>query len=209
MKWKNNKSLTTLLVNLILLSGLLVIWADKIERTFNAQVLSIEFFKIIGVNIISFIAIVLIFRLFEKLKIHYNNWFHIPTILTFILSSFLYIHYIKKIYENRIINGKLRQELALKIKPSSGLAYGTKAENLTVEEYGQISNLNWFPKVQDNAENIEYIYEYDGFLSDYSFTLSYNLPVESKIDTIEREKGELQIERVGNKRRIRYSEFEK
>ena len=84
-----------------------------------------------------------------------------------------------KIYTNRIVNGELRNKIIEKVKPvEMGLAYGNKAENLTNREYAEITKLKWFPKLPKEAENISYSYDYDGFLPDYDFSLSYDLPLD-------------------------------
>ena len=89
-----------------------------------------------------------------------------------------------------------------------GLAYGNQAKNLTSQEYTEITKIKWFPKLPKEAENISYSYDYDGFLPDYDFSLSYDLPLESKVDTMSYKddtfsKGR-SFEIIGNKKRVQY-----
>ncbi len=70
----------------------------------------------------------------------------------------------------------------------------------------------WFPKLPDEAFNINYTYGYDGFLPDYLFTLTYDLPAQIKVDTINIKKGDFSkyqsFVTVDNIKRVRYSEGE-
>ena len=92
------------------------------------------------------------------------------------------------------------------------LANGTKAENLTIKEYQQITKMHRFPKLPLEASNINYSYEYDGFLPDYLFTMTYDLPAEMTIDEINYRKGDFtkyqSFVTIGNIKRVTYSEGE-
>ncbi len=204
---KSIKYLVIVLINLIILTGLLAYWTDFVELTFNSFVRPIEFLKIIGFSLLSLIGIRIAIGFFRKRNSSIKNRIRISALITILISSFLYFNYSKKIYENRIQNGELRKELAMKIEPTNGLAYGTKANNLTFEEYQEITRIKWFPKLQKNADSISYYYTYDGFLPDYSFTVSYNLPKTIEIDSTEFKYGEIEIDTIGNKKRISYSEY--
>jgi hypothetical protein len=89
--------------------------------------------------------------------------------LTLLVSSYLHVDYSAKLLRNRIVNGKLRSQISQKIKPTKGLAHGMEAKNLSIIEYREIAKMNWFPKLPDQATGINYEYQYDGFLPDYSF----------------------------------------
>ncbi|WP_170234471.1 hypothetical protein [Bizionia saleffrena] len=132
----------------------------------------------------------------------------ISALITILISSFLYFNYSKNIYKNRIQKSELRKGLAMKIEPANGLAFGTKADNLTFDEYQEITRIKWFPKLQKNADSISYHYTYDGFLPDYSFNVSYNLPKNIGIDSTEFKYGKIKIDTIGNIKRISYSEYE-
>jgi len=144
---------------------------------------------------------------FRKRNTSIKNRIRISTLMTILISSFLYFNYAKKVYENQIQNGELRKELAMKIEPANGLAFGTKADNLTFREYEEITKIKWFPKMQKSADSISYYYTYDGFLPDYSFNVSYSLPNTVEIDSTEFKYGEIKIDTIGNKKRISYSEY--
>jgi len=201
------KYLLIVLLNLIVLTGLLAYWTDFVELTFNSLVRPIEFLKIIGFSLLSLIGIKIAIGFFRKHNTSIKNRIIISSLVTLLISSFLYFMYSKKIYENRIQKVELRKKLALKIKPANGLANGTEADNLTFEEYEEITKINWFPKLQKDADSISYYYTYDGFLPDYSFYLSYNLPNTIAVDSTEFKYGKIEIDPIGIKKRIRYSEF--
>jgi len=198
-------------VNAILLTILLALWTDKLELTFNDTVRPREFIKIIGFSLTSLIGIRILVSLFRNRNITKKS-FKIKTaaLLTILISSYLYIDYSSKIL-NVIRNRQLRNQIAEKILPSTGLAYGTKSDNLTIQEYQEIAKLNWFPKLPAEAANIKYTYEYDDFLPDYSFTLTYELPVQMKVDTINYQNGDISryqtIIIINNIKRITYSEY--
>lgn len=58
-----------------------------------------------------------------------------------------------------------------------------------------------------------YDYQYDGFLPDYSFSPTYDLPKEMKVDIINYESGNLKryraVELVDNVKRVTYYEEER
>lgn len=204
---KSIKYLVIVLINLIILTGLLAYWTDFVELTFNSLVRPIEFLKIIGFTLLSLIGIRIAIGFFRKRNTSFKKRIQISALITILTSSLLYFNYSKKIYENRIQKRELREKLAMKIEPANGLAYGTKANNLTFEEYQEITRIKWFPKLQKNADSISYYYTYDGFLPDYSFTVSYSLPNTIEIDSTEFKYGKIKIETIGNKKRISYSEY--
>lgn len=204
---KSIKYIAIVLINLIILTGLLAYWTDFIELSFNNWIRPIEFLKIIGFSLLSLIGIRIAIGFFRKRNTLIKYRIRASILLTFLISSFLYFNYSRKIYENRIQNGKLRKELAMKIEPANGLAFGTKADNLTFEEYEEITKIKWFPKLQKNADSISYYYTYDGFLPDYSFNVSYSLPKTIEIDSTEFKYGDVEVDTIGNKKRITYSEY--
>lgn len=80
-------------------------------------------------------------------------------------------------------------------------------DNLAFEQSEEITRIKWFPKLQKNTDSISYYYTYDGFLPNYTFSLSYNLPNNVEIDSTEFEYGKIEIDTIGNKKRISYSEL--
>ena len=201
-------------VNLLILTGMLAIWTDKLELEFNKSVRTTEFLKVIGISFLGLIIMANVISIFKKYKINsFKNRIGIYSILMLLISSYFYITYIKKIYKNRIVNGELRDVIMKKINPvEDGLGFGTKAEKLTGKEYAEITKTNWFKKLPKNAENIEYRYDYETFLNDYSFSVSYDLPKESKVDTLNYVNGSFSKKQsykvIGNKIRVTYYELQ-
>jgi hypothetical protein len=111
-----------------------------------------------------------------------------------------------------IVSRQIRNQIADKIKPSNELANGTKGDSLTIKEYQQITKIYWFPKLPNEASNIQYSYSYDGFLPDYLFTVKYDLPAQIKVDTINDKKGDFSKYQsfviIDDIKRVTYSESE-
>ena len=186
---KSLKYLTIAFVNILLLTAFLFFWTDELEMTFNYGVLVWEQLKIIGFGILSLIAMRFLVSYFRNKKIVDTGLkIKVALLLTFLVSSYLYVDYSSKIIKNVIVNGRLRKQIANKIKPSDKMS-GSKGENLTSLEYQTITEIYWFPKLPIEASNISYVYEYDGFLPDYLFELTYDLPKHLTVDTfnVERE----------------------
>ena len=211
---KSFKYLIIATVNLIVLTALLAFWTDRLELTFNDLVRPLEFLKILVFTALSLIGMRILVFYFRKKNIQATRTkLKSAVLLTLLISSYLYVDYSIKFVKNVIVNRKFRNEIADKIKPANGLANGTTAENLTIKEYQEIANMNWFPKLPIEATNIIYNYQYDGFLPDYSFSLTYDLPKEMKVDTINYESGDFSkyqtFEIVDNKKRVTYNEGER
>jgi hypothetical protein len=199
------------LLNLTILTILLALWTDRLELLFNGLVRPIEFLKIIGFTIASLIAMRLAVSFFRKRTItDVKSKLRIASFLTILVSSYLYINYSAKIVSNRIINGHLREQIAAKVHADEGNR--TKANDLTIQEYQQISKLTWFPQLPDNATNINYSYWYDGFLPDYIFELTYVLPKEAKVETFDIRQGDFMKSQtakiIGDKLEVTYIEGE-
>lgn len=210
---KSLKYLIVAFINVTLLTVLLALWTDRLELTFNDWVRPRESLKIVGFTIVSLIAIRILVSYFRHKSITTTSTkIKISALLTFLISSYLYIDYSTKVINNVILNGQFRNQIADKIKPSDIFAKGTKAESLTIKEYQQISKMYWFPKLPIEASNINYAYGYDGFLADYSFTLTYDLPAKIKVDTMNIKNGDFSqyqsFVTIGNINRVTYSEGE-
>jgi len=208
---KSLKYLIVAFINVILLTVLLALWTDRLELTFNDWVRPREFLKIIGFTVVSLISIRILVGYFRHRNITTTtSKIKISALLTFLISSYLYIDYSPKVINNVILNGQFRNQIADKIKPLNLLSNGTKADSLTIKEYQQITKMYWFPKLPDEAFNINYTYGYDGFLPDYLFTLTYDLPAQKKVDTINIKKGDFSkyqsFVTVDNIKRVTYSE---
>lgn len=200
-------------INLIILTTLLALWTDKLELIFNDFVRPIEFLKILGFSLLSLIAIRVMLYYFKKKNIYdTRKKLKSAILLSFLISSYLYVDYSIKIVKNIVINREFRNQITTKIKPVYKLAYGTKADNLNIREYQEISNINWFPKLPLEATNIKYSYEYDSFLPDYSLSLIYDLPKEMKVEIINYKNGDFSksqtFEVIGNNKHVTYNECE-
>jgi len=209
---KSLKYIAVVLVNFIVLSILLTLWTDKFELLFNDWVRVFEFSKLIGLSIFGLIVLRFAVSVFRSLKIkNYKRKIGISTGLILVISGYFYVDYCTKIYYNRFVNSTLRNSVTKKVKPVEyGLSYGNQGEHLTAKEYEEIMKLKWFPKLPKHAENISYSYDYDGFLPDYDFSLSYDVPKEITIDTMHYEDGTFSKSRTfevkGNKKRVTYHE---
>jgi hypothetical protein len=193
------------------LTALLAFWTDELELAFNDFVRLKEFFKIIGFTTLSLIGMRMILYYFRKKNVHTTRTkYKAAILLTLLISSYLYVDYSVKFVKNVIIDRQFRKEIADKIKPADGLANGTTAENLTIKEYQKIASMNWFPSLPLEATNIMFDYQHDELLPDYSFSLTYDLPMKMKIDTINYESGDFTkyqtFEIIGNTKRVFYSE---
>lgn len=210
---KSLKYLFIATVNLTVLTILLLFWTDKLELTFNPIVRIVEFSKILAFTGLSVIGMKMLVYYFQKKNIQATKTkVKSAILLTLLISAYLYCDYSINFVNNVIVNRQFRNEIANKIKPSIGLANGTKAENLTSKEYQKIIELNWFPELPIEATNIKYDYQYDGFLPDYSFSLTYDLPKETKVDSINYKSEDFTkfqtFEILDNKKRITYFEEE-
>ncbi|CAN5578375.1 hypothetical protein BH11BAC5_BH11BAC5_28510 [soil metagenome] len=207
---KSYKYLVIAIVNLTVLTILLAIWTDELELRFNDSATLIEIIKIIGFTFLTLIGMRMLVSFFRNKNITRTSFkIKISVLLTFLISSYLYTGYIAKIYSNVIINGQFRRQIAKKISDTKMLN-GTKGENLTFIEYQQITKMSRFPTLPAEASNIQYAYDYDGFLPDYSFSLKYDLPKEMKVDTIDYKNEDFtqfkSFEIIGDKKRVTYFE---
>jgi len=209
---KSLKYIAVVLVNFIVLSILLTLWTDKFELFFNDWVRVFEFLKLIGLSIFGLIVLRFAVSVFRSLKIKSRKRkIGISIGLILVISSYFYVDYGTKIYYNRFVNSTLRNSVTKKVKPVEyGLSYGNQGERLTGKEYEEITKLKWFPKLSKHAENISYSYNYDGFLPDYDFSLSYDLPKEMAVDTMHYEDDTFSKSRtfevIGDKKRVTYYE---
>lgn len=210
---KSAKYLIIVVVNIIILTALLALWTDKLELIFNDWVRPREFIKIVTFSLVSLIAIRILVGIFRKRNITKRSLkLKISVLLTILISSFLYIDYSAKVISNVFINRQFRNQIAQKIKPFNELANGTQGSSLTIKEYQQITKMCGFPKLPDEASNIQYSYGHDQFLPDYSFTITYDLPIQNEVDAINYRKGDFSkyqsFVTTGNIKRVTYSESE-
>lgn len=208
---KSLKYVAIVLTNLILLFILLDLWVDAFEWEFNEEIFFSETFKLIGITVVTLMALRIV-------TLYYKNWSNLSSerkilmsiMIVVLINGKFYIDYSENIYQNQFINKELRESIMNKITPYEGSWFGYKAENLTSEEYKEITKVKWFPELPKEAKNISYDYEYEGFLPDYSFSLIYDVPLNTKVDTMKYNNESFSKSRsfevVGNMKRVTYSE---
>ncbi len=177
------KNLFILFINGCILTLLLALWTDELECAVNPGIRPFEFLKIIGITILT-LVVYGVFKSFKNLQDKLNNYSTGKqfTVITIITCLYLYLPYTVKVIENQMIDKELRVNLATKVKYSPWLAYGSKIDSMTISEYKIICRNNNFPKLPKEAKNINYSHSFDGFLPDYDFSLSYDLPLDYKVN---------------------------
>jgi len=171
------KYLTIVLANGVILTLLLALWTDALQLRFDDFVRPLEFLKILGFSTLSLVIVWLYSRALRKKGIvGLRTKLSGAIILTLLTSSYLYVGYTQRVISNVLINGSFRAQIATKIKPGGNLANGSHAKGLTGIEYQLVARLAGFPSLPPTADNIGYSFGYDGFLPDYSLTLTYDVP---------------------------------
>lgn len=208
---KSFKYLSIATVNLAVLTVLLAFWTDRLELIFHTFVRPLGFLKILGFTALSLIGMRILVYYFRKKNIQTTSTkIKSAILLTLLISSYLYVDYSVKFVNNVLINRQFRNNIADKIKPAQGLAKGTKAAHLTITEYQEISRISRFPEIPTEATDIEYVYEYDGLLPDYTFSLTYYLPMKLKVDTLNYKSGDYStyqtVNIIDNKKKVTYKE---
>jgi hypothetical protein len=169
---------------------MLLLWTDKFEVAFNEGVRTVEFLRILVFTMASLAAVYFVLLLLKKRKVSDASLkIKITALVTFLASSYLYIDYVAKVVDNRFVNQQLRENILKKVRPADQMAYGTRADSLSLREYKVVAGKRGYPKLPDAARNISYIDAYDGFLPDYYFSIAYEVPKEVKTDTFTVEKG--------------------
>jgi hypothetical protein len=205
------KYLIVNLVNVAILTTLLALWTDVLELNLHQFVRPVEFLKILAFSFLSLVCVgCYSFYLRKKGVKRVATRIKGAIILTALTSSYLYITYTERVISNVIINGRFREQLAAKIKPSVGLANGTKAAGLSNREYHTVAALTGLPPLSPTAGNIAYQYEFDGFLPDYFLMLTYEVPRETGVVAYDHSKGNWSctqsVSVIGDVERITYTE---
>jgi len=124
------------------------------------------------------------------------------------LSANLYSSYASKAY-NRLYHPAY-QTLGSKVTDAHRMAFGTTATGLTLEEYNLLRELQPFEAAPPQATNITYVYAYDGFLADYLFELSYDVPASTPVKVMDVEEDRFEktqrVDTLENHLRVHYSE---
>jgi len=205
------KYLIIVFANFLLLFALLNLWVDNFELEFNTDAIFIETLKLIGISVLSLIALGIAVLLYQQWNIKsLKRKMVISTLIVVVMSSHFYFTYGKKMYQHQFTNREVRTSALSKIKPYEGSWFGNKAEKLTSREYKEITKVKGFPELPEEAENISFDYEYEGFLPDYSFSLTYDVPLSIRVDTMkykDRSSSKSRsFEVVGTIKRVKYSE---
>ena len=206
---KSIKYIIIAIINWLILVLLLKISTDKFDICLKESYLGDMILSISFITILSLLGVRIFVFLVRKKALHKSTKIKIAALITLLISSFLYSHFFNKFRNDIIVNGDFRNQIAMKIKKSDWV-HGTKATNLTFKEYQEIKNTNWFPNLPKEASDIDYYYEYEGFLPDYSFVLKYNLPKNMNVDTLNYDKDGFSKTKsfilYKNKKRVTYSE---
>jgi hypothetical protein len=192
------------------LTTLFILSYDKFEQTFNQWGLLSEPIKILSFSFLSLIVLRLLVSFFRKKGItSVRKKIKLALMSTLLICSFLYIDFSVGLVNNCLINKSLRESILNKVEPNI-FTSGTTACNLVFEEYKQISKSSNFPKLPSNATNIFYNHSYDGFNFDYSFTVSYMLPLNTNIKEYEINEGGFyksqKVEEFENYYKVTYTE---
>ncbi|MDI3319301.1 hypothetical protein [Pinibacter soli] len=180
---KSLKYLLIILINFLILNLLLLWWTDDIELI-TGWARPVEFLKLSGFSLLACVLLRLLVVYFRRKNIQpVSKRLKIAAIVTILLSSYFYVHYFSKIRTNRFLNGQVRDSAAKKVRLSSKMVSGYKADNLTIQEYNELIKATWFPSLPKEATAIQLSYDYYIFPPDYVFSLSYDLPPTIKIDT--------------------------
>jgi hypothetical protein len=171
--------------NVVLLTGMLALWTDPLELTFHELVRPVEFLKVLGVSSLALLVMFLLAFFLKRRSVKTGTKVVVASLLTMVISSGLYVTYSRRVLHNVMIQGRLRAQVAGKIRPSHGLANGTKADHLSFDEYGEVARTAGFPDIPPAASDIKYDFQYDGFLPDYSLDITYEVPKATKISSSE------------------------
>ncbi len=196
--------------NVVLLSGILALWTDSLELTFHKMVRPLEFLKVLVVSSLALLVMFLLTFFLRRRSVKTGTRVVVASLLTMVISSGLYVSYSRRILHNVIIQGRLRAQIAGKIRPSHGLANGTKADHLSFDEYEEVARTAGFPDIPPAASDIKYDFQYDGFLPDYSLDITYEVPKLTKIssskDSSNRYTRYQTVEVTGDSKRVFYHE---
>ncbi len=201
------KYLVIIVINALLLTVLLHCWADRLFGLLNPGYIKFEMIKIIGLSIGLLFLIAIVITVAKDYGLQKTkSKIILCGLLTVLASLLLYIDYVPKISFDSQQN-QLRNQIAQKQKRLHNISNSYSWSNLDYNEYTQITNSKWFPKIQNEASNITINYLYDGFLPDYSFFLEYSLPLRVALDSTNLNYGTIHIDTIGQLQQIEYNEY--
>lgn len=206
---KSLNYLTIAGINWLLLLVLAVLSTDELDEKFSDASISSHTFIITLFSLFALAITRIYIYIVRKKAVNRQTKIRVAVVITFVVSSFLYFHYAIKCIVDGIINTELRKDMVTKISKSDWF-YGTKGKNLSYEQYQIVLENERLIKIPKEATNIEYYYEYEGFLPDYYLSIDYDLPLSSKVKTIDYNDGEFTKSQdfviKGTKKRVTYSE---
>lgn len=184
--YRSLKYLLIVFANLIILSGLLALWADPLQIRISEWPVAIGVLYILTGTFLSLIGIRILVVIFRRRSIEIRKRIRISVVFTLLISSWLYVGYTIKAVNNRIINRNTRQLALLKIRDNN-IPYGSGfyAQNLTWSEYHQIAKIKGFKKVPMGAWDINIDYTISGMPGDFVFNLVYCLPSGLEVEEID------------------------
>ncbi|WP_196888778.1 hypothetical protein [Aureivirga sp. CE67] len=209
---KSFKYLLIVFINFIILYFLFYLSLDAITLKFSSGFSELfELLKLVGISIITLLFLRILIFWFESLKINsLKSRVLFSIVLTLLISSKFYYSYSKDILyritsEKRTIINSATSKINEHV---GGLTFGYKVEKLTIGEYQEIINIKDFPKIQKMAKDISFLYTYDGFLPDYTFKLSYKIPLNVKLDSTEFRHGKITLDTINKNVEVNYLEIE-
>ena len=213
MMKKSIKYLLIASVNFAILIWMMSIWTDKLAILFYPDLKLVEFLKILGLAILSLVAMrILVYYFRKKGIINYRIKLMYATFLMIGICSFLYVSYSIRIVQNSFLNAEIREKTWMKVKNGDKGRLGIFVNSLSYKEYNEISKTNWFPEIPKTAENISFIYYNGGFQGDYTFNLDYDVPVSENVQQINLKKDQhlksITVKIIGNRKKVTYEEGE-
>lgn len=201
--------LLLLAINFMVLLALTWLSIDELVSKVDTDVLIISFFKYTGLTVIIMVALLVAYSLGIHFKFSKSKQIQYAVYLTLLISGYAYVTNVQAIVKNNIMAREFREQLANKIHKKSLSTVGYNSDSLSYKEYETIRPYNWFPALQPEATNISFSYVADGFLPDYSFSLSYYLKPDTKVDSsFAISKHSIQLDTLNQMIKVSYVEFE-
>jgi hypothetical protein len=102
--YRSLKYILIVFANLIILSGLLALWADPLQIRISEWPVAIGVLYILTITFLSLICIRILVAIFRRRRIEIRKRTRISVVFTLLISSWLYLGYTIKAVNNRIIN---------------------------------------------------------------------------------------------------------
>ena len=201
-----------LLGNVLLLILFVFAWADSFERLFHDGVIWVEALKIGFCSMVVCLGLFILLIILNGKSIDLRKTYKYSIILTFVFSSYLYITYSVKIYQNRIHYAAIRASALSKAEKPANWYIGSRGKGFSNEEYQEITRVRLFapfPKLPVYATNISYAFhKVELLLPDFGFELTYDVPKENEVKLIKYESEgfakHLTFEIIGDLKRVKY-----